>query len=352
MSDFNSKIRANFDPNSTWSSNEFNTTLVDLDKIVGTSLETRNMSVNGTQTAYGQKSFLNLYITSSSQARNYESILSYLQNEISPVTNNGAKGISTDVIKEFSFGKPNVSGATASIGQLNPVFRNGNILITRPNGTSILIEANNIPLAAYDIAKLGNPPKTSTNEVGAYYWATSKTFTSSTTVNFSSFVGGTTDGRYEVIVGYKDSDGSFSPFVVKEGFESSLSSDYKSFRKIGFLRVSSGSIINFIQSNGDYYLAPFIGDTVGTFNPADWIRSHCLITFNIIQGSSAEYVSAVPTKTLYRFANNVSSISNPYELETMQVKIPFFYSNGFPGFSFTGTPTNRYLAKISFGCLL
>ena len=349
MGDFNSKIRANFDPITAWDSSEINTTIVDLDKIVGTSLETKNMSVNGTQTVYGQKSFLNLYITSSTNARNYESVLEYLQNDISPVTNNGAKGISTDVVKELAFSKDNVSGIIASVGQLNPIFRRADLVITRPNGTSVSIQSNNIPLAAYDNAKLGNPPKTYNNEVGAAYWATSKGFISSTTVALSSFVGGTTDGRYEIIVGYKDSDGSFSPFVVKEGFESSLSSDYKSYRRIGFLRVSSGSIVNFIQSNGKYYLAPFVQDTSGTFNPADWVKTHCFIKFNIIPSGSEEYVTSIPSKILYR----TSTIGgNPYNLDSMQVKVPMFYFNGFPGYSFVGTVNNRYLVEIDFGMFL
>jgi hypothetical protein len=349
MSQFQSKIRPNFDPESVWSTSEINKTFVDLDNIIGTSLEQVLLQVGTTQAVQGQKTFTNMYMTTSSSPY-YENMLAFLQNEISPVINTGAKGISTDVVKELASTKSNVSGVIASIATLNSVFRDSLLEIFNPNGTSVTITANNIPLAAYDNAKLGTPPVTSSNQVGAFYWPTSKGFASSTTVDFANFLGGTTDGRYEIILAYNDGSNSFAPFVVKEGSEVLISTDNKSFRRVGFFRILSGNIISFRQVGGEYYLAPFIDDTTGSFLPADWIKSHCIITFIVTPSSGQESVQAYPSQDLY-FINNATG-GNIYGRDTMMYEIPMIYDNGFPGFSFKGAASRRTLVRISFGTLL
>jgi hypothetical protein len=113
-------------PDSVWNTRKINKVFNSLDTAINTTLDSQLLTVNGTQTIQGQKTFSNMYVSDTS-GLSYESAMSFLQNDISPVINTGAKGISTDVVKELSFSKDNVSGVVAPVSSLLPVYRKSSI---------------------------------------------------------------------------------------------------------------------------------------------------------------------------------------------------------------------------------
>ena len=149
----------NSDAESEWNSTAVNKAFKKIDKLVSTDLENSVLSVDGTQSVQGQKTFLNAYLTGTS-IPSYDSVMSYLQNDISPVFNSGAKGVSTNVAKELSFSKANVSGNVIDLAQRNPVYRKGNINIKwglSDDDYLIQYECNNVV-----IPKTNNPQPAST----------------------------------------------------------------------------------------------------------------------------------------------------------------------------------------------
>jgi hypothetical protein len=252
-------------PNAVWNSDKTNLVLNKLDDDIATGLESQNLSINGTQTIYGQKTFSNMYITDTTSL-SYDRMMSYLQNDISPVTNNGGKGISTNIVKELSFSKDNVSGVISSIAQKAPVYRNADIYIGWGVPDSISSTISNIEYSCNNIPikRINNPFPASTssyvnllNEIetsGEIF--TSVSASGTVTVNSTSsfqFTRGlnlavyTTDTFETGVMLYKTPSASITsgqlPTIGGIVYLSSTSGNIVGFRRMGFCLSTSSSFV-------------------------------------------------------------------------------------------------------------
>ncbi len=278
MATFNSRIRQDTDPYVIWNAKEVNEELSNIDTRIS-SLNNALLDLNSNQTIEGQKTFLTLFFEN--QTPTYETALEIMQNDISPVFTTGAKAITSLSGEELAFTKPNVSGVISPMALRNPIYRRGALLIYN-SGNSVLINIKNIPFAAYDLYKIGTKPNTNGTNIEAYYWATSQSIDAN--IDLSTAIGGVIAGeRYEIIAGFKDTTGDVDTFIVREGYSSSISSEYKSFRRLSFFKLDGSSdIINFRHVDDTYFLYSY--QPIESLN--SFIQDTCIVKAKLINATA------------------------------------------------------------------
>lgn len=236
-----------------WQPEEINDEFDLIEDIINNQVSQAMLDTTTGQTVFGQKVFTNLFYTNGDEP-SYESVMSDLQNDISPIVGTGAKAITSANPKELGFTSENRSGVIAKIAGKNPLFFKSNIYIEK-NDNYIEIDASNVPLAAYDINKAGVPPASNGSSYLAYYWPTSVSFKGVLDLNDTSkVIGGLiTNTRYEIYLAVRDDSGIVNCFIVREGSEGNILNVFKAYRRIGFFRYKSGgNSDNFIITNGTF----------------------------------------------------------------------------------------------------
>ena len=236
-----------------WQHEEISDEFKQIEDMISNQIDDAMLDTTSGQTVFGQKTFTNLFYTEG-DIPSYESTMDTLQNDISPIVGTGAKAITSNVTTEFGFIDENRSGVFAKIANKNPIFFKSNIYIEKKNNL-IEVEAQNVPLAAYDVNKAGVPPASTGSNYLAYYWPTSVSFKGTLDLNDNTkVIGGLiSNTRYEIYLCYRDDLGTVNCFIVRAGAEGNILNVFKSYRRIGFFRYKSGgNSDNFIISNGQF----------------------------------------------------------------------------------------------------
>lgn len=236
-----------------WKDDEINDEFEQIEDIITNQIDDAMLDTISGQTIFGQKTFTNLFFTDG-DTPSYESTMDSIQNDITPIIGTGAKAITSNSTKQLGFSDENKSGVFAKIANKNAIFFKSNIYIEKRNNL-IEIEAQNVPMAAYDVNKAGVPPASTGSNYLAYYWPTSVSFRGIIDLNDSSkVIGGIlNNSRYEIYLCYRDDLGITNCFIVREGAEGNILNVYKSYRRIGFFRYKTGgNTDDFLISNGEF----------------------------------------------------------------------------------------------------
>jgi hypothetical protein len=239
------------DVDDRWEPEEINDEFDLIEDIINNQMTQAMLDTESGQTVFGQKVFTSLFY-SNNDTPSYDSIMNEIQNDISPITGTGAKAITSTNPKELGFVNQNTSGVIAKIASKNALFFKSNIYIEK-NDSFIEIQAQNVPLAAYDVNKAGVPPTSNGNNYLSYYWPTSVSFSGILDLNDSTkVIGGLINNtRYEIYLAYRDDLNVVNCFIVRDGAEGNILNVFKSYRRIGFFRYKTGgNSDNFIISNG------------------------------------------------------------------------------------------------------
>jgi len=342
LNQYSPLIRQDNSPYILWQADEINRELDNMGSNTS-QLDSILLDTTSTQVIQGQKTFFNLYLDN---PPTYDTTMDWIEADISPLSGAGYRTITSDAPEELAIDKQNPSGVTMKLAGKNPSFMPARINASCTNGTTINLDCRNLPLAAYDPSKLGQKPSSNGDYVEPFYWATSVNSTGTAQLNGTNSsenlcTYGTGNGRYEVYVAYKDSVGTSDIFLVQEGNEANISSDYKYFKKASFFSVDSttGTVIPFTQDAGVYSL--FRKDTLS--NLPNYIKSSCIVKGFVSGGG-------------YSFENNGLFIYNddlpgstgkPIKEDHYITNIPMVWSLG--SYLNVYSPTTIYFDTIYFG---
>jgi len=344
MTQFNPKIRIDSNPEQLWDSAQVNNELTSIDNAIS-SLDGILLSTIGTQIVNGQKTFFNLYLDSDG-IETYESIMETNKSDISPVF--GAGNITLEyngIPEEGGYLKHNVSGFTTTLVPLNPCFLHGDITI-RSAGTStedkrlINIQTGNIPLISYDTNYGGTPPNL--NTINLYSYDTSNTI--SDISGLSGTCGTSLDGTVTyygadnangmnniLILANNRETGVLYLLIVHPDYISTISKEFNSFRKLGFMYVLPSG--------------PVTGETfINTRDTLFMIDSNNLSATNIYASNNRTGISGILT------CSEASNIQNIKSYIIFQGFTEYLYSNLPIGTKTSNT--GNFLCDVNLGRVL
>lgn len=365
------------DPNEKFDAEEINSEIQRINTFIDSNITTSLLTTNTVQTVSGAKIFDYLFYTGTSTV-SYESVMSILDNDISPISGNGYKSIVNSIpitsdsdIRKLAFINENISGRIAPLGSNNPIFLKSNVKITSTDGVNVSISAKNIPLSSYDQNKSGTSPGNG-NSANAKFWNTSVSYEG--TINRNDFIGFDstpfTVVGYTVIIAKKDTSSTADCLVVAYGNESSISSDYKSYKKIGFLFTLSGTVGSFVIHNNLYTSLETINQSLFRLAPADMgnapyainsggsyegglyniVRANCLVEIIIPELSSSAEVEFNVNNNSYL---TTTGTTPRRAIRSDIFRIPFVWDgNKYLDNSFVSPPSMAvFLRKIWFGSI-
>lgn len=310
-------------PYSVWNAEEVKLLNQNIQDIANNQIAENLVQIDSTDIISSKKSFLNLFFTQG-QTPSYSSVMSSLQNDITPLFGTGAKAIKGELasIYELGFSRHNVSGVQVNLAGKNPVYISPSILMNTISSNGIHIEASNVPLYAYDYQKLGVVPtidggnKSGTNVISSKpinvdIYPLTGTFSGNCPVVFLATPG--TDVVSYIYLCYNEYKDYVCLYVLTEGQEASIPNTFTAFKKLGFI-IQSGvsSYHTFTYSGGRYVFTTGITLTsndlgsIGTLL-SKYLKESCLIELLFYNNDVSTYTITYNGVTTYSFPRTSNS---------------------------------------------